>query len=81
MTDLAARRLAADKLWDSMFSTRVVNCLVAEGICTLEQLSQMSDAELLRLPYFGPVCLREVRAVISDPTICPTCHGSGRVLR
>jgi len=76
-----ADRLAADELWGSMFSTRVANCLVAEGIYTLEQLSQMSDAELLRLPYFGPLCLREVRAVISDRTICPTCHGSGRVLQ
>ena len=76
---IVADRVAAGELWRSMFSERVANCLVAEGICTREQLSQMSDRELLRLPYFGPVCLREVRAVFPDRTICPTCHGSGRV--
>jgi len=65
--------------FDAEFGMRVMNCLRAANIRTRDQLSRMTDAELLRLENFGRHSLAEVRAVFPDPTICPTCHGSGRV--
>lgn len=45
---------------------RVENALVRAGVYYMDQLSDMSDAELLQIPDFGRVSLREVRAMLQD---------------
>ena len=51
----------------SQFSTRPRRCLQAaesEGIYFVEQIADMTDDQLLRLPNLGVMCLAEIRAVI-----------------
>lgn len=48
-------------------SVRTYNCLKRGKIDTVEQLSQMSDDDLLRLRNFGQRCLAEVREKIALP--------------
>lgn len=49
------------------FSVRTYNCLKRGKIDTVEQLSQMSDDDLLRLRCFGQRCLAEVREKVAKP--------------
>lgn len=48
-------------------STRLFYCLKRAGIHTAEQLSRMSDDDLLKIRGFGRACLAEVRNKISAP--------------
>jgi hypothetical protein len=63
--------------WLAMgLSTRIANCLVNAGIETEAQLRAMTNAELLRLPNFGGVCLRQVRSVLEahpERQVSPQC--------
>ena len=45
-------------------STRAWRALHNEGIETVEHLNRMIDRDLLRLPNFGKVSLREVRSAV-----------------
>ena len=45
---------------------RVEKALVAAGVYYMDQLSAMSNAELLQIPDFGRVSLREVRAMLQE---------------
>jgi hypothetical protein len=47
-------------------SPRLHNCLRNEGIKTLDELSERTAAELLRLPNFGPRQLNELRKVLAE---------------
>ncbi len=49
-------------------SHRVYNCLKRSKIETVEQLSMMSDYDLMRIRSFGQTCLAEVRAKVALPT-------------
>lgn len=46
---------------DAGLSTRVVHCLHQDGIATVRQLRDRSDAQLLSLSNFGPISLENVR--------------------
>jgi DNA-directed RNA polymerase alpha subunit len=46
-------------------NARTRNCLLAAGIETLERLSMMSDADLLRLPNLGKNSTAEIRGVLN----------------
>lgn len=48
-------------------SVRTYHCLKRAGIDTVEQLSRMTDEELMKLRNFGIGCLNEVRAKIGAP--------------
>lgn len=48
-------------------SVRLYNCLKRTGINTVEQLSQMTDDDLMKIRCFGAGCLAEVRAKIAAP--------------
>jgi hypothetical protein len=49
--------------WCARLSIRVLNILRAYDL-TFEEAAAMQDAQLLRLPRFGPASLRELRAVL-----------------
>ena len=55
------------KIDELEFSVRTYNCLKRAKIDTVEQLSQMSDDDLLRIRCFGQRCLAEVREKIAQP--------------
>lgn len=55
------------------FSARAENILRAEGILTLAQLLERSEAELLRIPNCGKVTVREFMAAANHFQI----HGRG----
>lgn len=44
---------------------RTRNCLLAEGIETLDRLSMMSDRDLLRVPNLGKQSAAEIRGVLN----------------
>jgi DNA-directed RNA polymerase alpha subunit len=46
-------------------NVRTLNCLRAEGIETLEQLSMMSPTDLLKVPNLGRTSVAEIRAVLN----------------
>jgi DNA-directed RNA polymerase alpha subunit len=46
-------------------STRAYNALRHEGCATLDDAARKTDAELLRIPNFGRMSLREVREYIT----------------
>ena len=48
-------------------STRTYNCLKRAKIETVEQLSRISDDDLMRIRSFGQACLAEVRAKVALP--------------
>lgn len=48
-------------------SVRTYNCLKRANIDTVEQLSQMTDDDLMRVRNFGQRCLTEVREKIARP--------------
>lgn len=50
-------------------SLRTYNCLKRARIDTVEQLSGMSDEDLLRIRGFGNWCLREVRHKVPTPAM------------
>lgn len=48
--------------WDEHgLSTRVLNVMHNERVATWEQLADLTEQELLRIPNFGKVSLREMR--------------------
>jgi hypothetical protein len=60
---------------DLMLSVRPMNCLINDGITTIDQLLNISDVELLKIPNFGHKCLKEVRDALdkymnSDNPVC-----------
>ncbi len=55
------------KIDELELSVRTYNCLKHARIDTVEQLSQMSDDDLLRIRNFGLRCLAEVREKIAQP--------------
>lgn len=70
------------------FSVRTYNCLKRKRIDTVDQLMEMSDADLLKIRNFGAGCLREVREKIrvkakipgpeeSDPNFMELCFRNG----
>jgi len=86
MTDAERRKWHSQSWFAELgldgLATRIAGSLVEAGIETPEQLSRMSDAELLRLPNFGRKSLRRVRERFCGPfagRLCPTCHGRGLV--
>jgi len=48
------------ELYELWCTTRVINCFLAEGICSLEQLLTYSEQELSRIPNFGRKSVRDV---------------------
>ena len=52
----------------SQFSTRTRNCLRAEGLEYVEQIAEMSTAELLSIPNLGKWCWSEIRCAIPEET-------------
>ena len=49
-----------EELYELWCSRRVINCFLAEGICSLEQLLTYSEQELNKIPNFGRKSGREV---------------------
>ncbi len=43
---------------------RTSNCLLLEGITTVDQLSRMSDADLARIPNIGRNAIKEIRSAL-----------------
>lgn len=66
MIDAPIPALTANMLIDQIngLSPRIHGCLRNEDLRTVAQVAQTPDAALLRLPNFGRVSLRELRAVI-----------------
>ncbi|MBZ5671649.1 MAG: hypothetical protein LAO04_18220, partial [Acidobacteriia bacterium] len=56
-------------------STRSYNALKKFGINTFEELFGLSDAQMLRLLWFGRKCLDEVHEII-DQALLPSAHGA-----
>ena len=46
-------------------NVRTRNCLLAEGVETLERLSMMSESDLLRIPNLGKNSAAEIRGVLN----------------
>ena len=66
------------KIDELELSVRTYNCLKRVGIDTVEKLLTMSDADLMRIRYFGVKCLNEVHEKIRKPygvTITPEIPG------
>ena len=55
------------KIEELDLSVRTYNCLKRARIDTVEQLSQMTDDDLMRIRNFGQRCLAEVREKIAQP--------------
>ena len=63
-------RVAADALPE--LSVKLSNLLRAEGITTISQAREYTDAQFLRIPEFGRKSLNELRAAIGDGVDAPT---------
>jgi hypothetical protein len=46
-------------------STRLINCLLNDGLNTLREAAHLSDKELLRAPNFGRKSRNELRALLA----------------
>lgn len=55
-----------EKIMDMCFTIRTRNCLLAEGINTLEELLNYSEVELLKTPNLGQKSLREIKDFLSN---------------
>ena len=45
-------------------TVRTINCLQSEGLMTLEQVAEKSEAELMKLQYLGRKSINEVKSVL-----------------
>ena len=50
---------------DLDLTVRTRNCLLAENICTINDLCNETGRNLLKIPNFGKKCLREVREALA----------------
>lgn len=60
------KALLAKPLAELEMSVRAANCLQAAKIQTVEQLIQLTDADLLKVRSFGKTSLREVKRKLAD---------------
>lgn len=57
--------------FDMRMSTRLQNCLIYEGIYTLEDAAKLTEAELLAIPNLGRRCLNEIKALLAERGMKP----------
>jgi hypothetical protein len=66
------------ELGDLEFSIRTYNALNTAGYLTAGQIADATDSELLKVPNFGKVCLKEVRETIG--LIADDSEGTDQVI-
>jgi DNA-directed RNA polymerase alpha subunit len=65
---------------DVSLSVRLYNVLRQEQIKTLDELTGLTERELMRWPNFGNVCLNELKSVMSEHKLAlDTSSRAGRV--
>jgi DNA-directed RNA polymerase alpha subunit len=47
-------------------TVRLMNCMKAEGIYYIPELLKFSASELMKVPNFGKVCLKELRSLLAE---------------
>jgi DNA-directed RNA polymerase alpha subunit len=72
--------MSVDPKWDCLvsgldLSRRTLTALRDAHILTLLQLTQMTEARLLKLPRFGQGCLNEIRKVLVLLGVDPLTKG------
>lgn len=63
--DSRPEHIRLDDVQDTYLSLRAINCLQHEGITTLAELVQKSEAELLRNWNFGRKSMAEVKQMLA----------------
>lgn len=53
-------------LYHLEISVRLLNCLKNEGLEFLEDIENLTEANLLRIPNFGKSCLDELKEIAND---------------
>ena len=64
--DLAFNPAFLQKIDDLLLSARSGNCLKNDNIVYIGDLVQKSEAEMLRIPNFGPTSLSEIKEVLAQ---------------
>lgn len=65
-SDIARQRVLETRVDDMDFSVRTLNCLRKDGIATLGELIEHSEADLMQIRNFGRKSLNEVKAKLAD---------------